>query len=229
MHGADMAIPLQEQNGPSAGPIGSGASAGAPADLPAELRPELRHAPRLTLLIRAAKILTLFGEYVCVVRDASETGVSVTLFHPLPATGALVLEMANGDRYPLERVWAEADKAGFRFATRAPLGRLVEAPSVHPKRAVRVNLELPCVLSGLFGRIDADLCNISQQGALVRSATRLALAQQLRLKAQGLPEVAARVRWRRGDLFGLVFQDTFQFAQFGQIVHAMQEPLRTNA
>lgn len=199
----------------------------APAPLPTG--PDLRAAPRLTLLIRAAKILTAYGEYLCVVRDVSETGVSITLFHALPANGPLALEMANGDQYPLERVWAAQDKAGFRFATRAHLGRLVEAPSNHPKRAVRVNIDAPCVLSSLAGSVDGQLCNISQQGALVRCATRLALAQKVRLKAYGLPEVTALVRWRRGDMFGLVFQDTFQFARFGEVVHEMQEPLRSNA
>lgn len=224
-----MAILMQGHDAQPASAAGAELRPECPAEHSAGNRPELRNAPRVALLIRAAKILTPVGEYVCVVRDASETGVSITLFHPLPKQGALVLEMANGDQYPIEQVWAEDDKAGFRFTTRAHLGRLVETPSSHPKRAVRVRLDMPCELSGLSGRIDAELCNISQQGALVRSPSRLALAQQVRLKARGLPEVAARVRWRRGELFGLVFQEVFQFARFGQVVHAMQEPLRRNA
>lgn len=214
-----MAIPNQ---GPDAPPAGAGLATG-----------DQRGSPRLALLIRAAKIIARTGEFLCVVRDASETGISVALFHPLPAGGPLVLEMANGDRYPIEPVWAAEDgtglRAGFRFDRPVSLDRLVEAPSRYAKRAVRVNLAVPCELTSLAGSVAADLCNISQQGALVRSPVRLALAQQVRLKAHGLPEVAARVRWRRDDAFGLVFQDTFQFAQLGQIVPGMQTPIRRTA
>src|SRR5687768_5980409 len=77
---------------------------------------EQRGVPRFTLLIRAAKLLSPAGEFLCVVRDASEAGVSVRLFHPLPADVALTLEMPNGDCHELERVWEEEGKAGFRFA-----------------------------------------------------------------------------------------------------------------
>lgn len=214
-----MAIPNQGRTVP---PAAAGAASG-----------DQRASPRLALLIRAAKILTTAGEFLCVVRDASETGISMKLFHPLPPEGPLVLELANGDRYPLERVWAADDhggiKAGFRFPQPVELDRLLEAPSPFAKRAVRVNLDLPCELSSLSGKIEAELCNISQQGAMVRSPVRLALAQQLRLKARGLPEVAARVRWRRDDVYGLVFQDTFQFAELGQIIPQMQRGIHRTA
>lgn len=188
-----------------------------------------RGSPRLALLIRAAKIITETGEFLCVVRDASETGISVKLFHPLPQGGLLVLEMGSGDRFAITPVWTEEGKAGFRFDQPVSLDRLMETPSEFAKRPVRINLGVPCELNSLAGSVTAELCNISQQGALVRSPVRLALAQRVRLTAKCLPEVAARVRWRRDDAFGLVFQDTFQFAQLGQIIPAMQASIRGNA
>ena len=60
---------------------------------------EQRTAPRFTLLIRAAKLIGPEGEYLCVVRDASESGVSVRLFHPLPATALRALENLPADVY----------------------------------------------------------------------------------------------------------------------------------
>ena len=60
-----------------------------------------RCAPRFTLLIRAAKLVGPDCEYLCVVRDASETGVSVRLFHPLPPEVPFTLELQNGDRHVL--------------------------------------------------------------------------------------------------------------------------------
>ncbi len=45
---------------------------------------EQRGAPRYTSLIRAAKLVCGQGEFVCVIRDVSATGVSLRTFHRLP-------------------------------------------------------------------------------------------------------------------------------------------------
>ena len=47
-----------------------------------------RAAPRFTLLIRAAKLVSAQGEFVCVIRDVSETGVSVRRLQGLRAAHA---------------------------------------------------------------------------------------------------------------------------------------------
>jgi len=181
-----------------------------------------RAAPRFTLLIRAAKLTCNKGEFLCVVRDASESGVSVRLFHPLPPHCELTLEMANGDCHRLERVWEEADKAGFRFRDDVDIERIVESPSKYGKRAVRVNLELPVEIH-IGGRvIDARLHNISQQGALITSREHLSIEQRLRMQAKGLPAIDAKVRWRRETEYGLIFEDTFQFGDLARIAGALQ-------
>jgi hypothetical protein len=95
-----------------------------------------RSTPRFMLLIRAAKLTAPDVEFLCVVRDASESGVSVRLFHPLPEAIELTLELPNGDRHPLERVWEHEGKAGFRFREPVELERIVEARSEYPRRAV---------------------------------------------------------------------------------------------
>ncbi len=183
---------------------------------------EQRSAPRFTLLIRAAKLSCADGEYLCVVRDASESGVSVRLFHPLPPGVELTLELPNGDRHPLERVWEEEGKAGFRFPGAVDMERLVENPSRFTRRAVRVNMQVPCELMVGGRRVGAWIHNLSQQGALVRTDERLSLIQRVKLSAEGLPEIAAKVRWRRNDNYGLSFEDTFQFAEFAALAFELQ-------
>lgn len=49
-----------------------------------------RAAPRFTLLLRMAKLVCGPAEFLCIVRDVSETGASVKLFHPLPAGAPLL-------------------------------------------------------------------------------------------------------------------------------------------
>ena len=62
-----------------------------------------RGAPRFTSLIRAAKLVCGQGEFVCVIRDVSATGVSLRTFHKLPTDEAIALELQNGESYELER------------------------------------------------------------------------------------------------------------------------------
>ena len=52
-------------------------------------RGDKRGAARVTLLIRAAKIVHPGGEFLCVVHTVSETGVRLRLFHPLPVRSDL--------------------------------------------------------------------------------------------------------------------------------------------
>lgn len=182
----------------------------------------MRGAPRFTLLIRAAKLVGSDSEFLCVVRDASETGVSVRLFHPLPSDVPLALEMPNGERHPLERVWEEEGKAGFRFASPTAIERIVESPSPFARRGVRMRLDVPCDLFAGVRRAPATICNLSQQGALIRTDEKLSLIQRVRIKAEGMPEVAAKVRWRKGEHYGLSFEDTFQFVELAALAFELQ-------
>ncbi len=184
--------------------------------------PELRCAPRFTLLIRAAKLISPAGEFLCVVRDASETGVSVRLFHPLPKDVPLSLEMPNGDCLALERVWEEEGKAGFRFAGKVEIERIVDCPSQFARRAVRVNVEVPCELLAGIRRVGGTIHNLSQQGALISTAEKLSLMQRVRIRAEGMPEIAGKVRWRRNDSYGLSFEDTFQFAELAALAFELR-------
>ena len=178
---------------------------------------EQRAAPRFTLLIRSAKLTSPYGEFLCIVRDVSETGISVRLFHQLPPDIPLTLELPNGDRHPLDRVWEEEGKAGFRFGEDTNIERILESPSRFAKRAVRVNIEVPCDLLVSLRWVSATILNLSQSGAQIRTSERLSLVQRVKLRAEGMPEVAAKVRWRHDEHYGLSFEDTFQFAELAAL------------
>jgi len=184
--------------------------------------PTERGAPRFTLLIRAAKLVSPDAEFLCVVRDASESGISVRLFHPLPAEAPLMLEMPNGDQIPLERVWEEEGKAGFRVAGPVDLERSVESPSPFARRGVRVRLQIPCDLIVGLRKVGGIICNLSQQGAQISTDERLSLIQRGKSHADGMPEIAGKVRWRRGNDYGLSFEDTFQFAELAALAFELQ-------
>ena len=183
---------------------------------------ESRAAPRVGVMIRPAKLLTPEGEFLCVVRDVSETGLSARVFHEMPDCGEVTIELQNGDQYDAEIVWQADGKIGLNFEHRADLARLVECPSRYSKRPIRVRLEVPARVSSLTGQVDVSLQDISGQGAKIACEERLPLSGNITLHATGLQEIRAKIRWRRNGEYGLVFVDTLQMAELAQAVRVMQ-------
>jgi hypothetical protein len=183
---------------------------------------ENRAAPRFTTLIRSAKIISSCGEYLCVLRDVSSTGIKVRLFHPLPTESRLILELANGERYPVERVWERDDYAGLRFSGQVSVEHLLNEDGPMPKRPVRLKMELPALISINGETTPAIVRDLSQQGARIETSAQLAMDQQLRLEVHGLPTIYAKVRWRRHPNAGLVFEQTFKLDELARLAATLQ-------
>ncbi|MFN3990686.1 MAG: PilZ domain-containing protein [Erythrobacter sp.] len=189
---------------------------------------EQRAAPRFTLLIRAAKLACDTGQFVCVLRDVSETGVSVRLFHALPQFDRFELHMPAGAVYPMARVWERGHEAGFRFDVTVAVESLINEASSYPKRGLRLHLEFPVTVATLTQRCPAMVANLSQQGALLECDGLFAIDQAVRIEggevAPELKEIRAKVRWRRGTRYGVVFDDTFTLSDFAKLAARLQMP-----
>jgi len=171
---------------------------------------ELREAPRFSLVMRTAKLLCETGEYICVVRDISANGTRLRLFHALPLDTHLYLELANGQRYAMERIWQDGDHAGFRFSSLIDVDEFVEETSRYPRRPLRLRLHRPSLVTAGGRDRRAMLVNISQQGAGIEMSGEIPVGQQVRLEVPGLPLRFGHVCWRRGHAHGLVFQQSFR-------------------
>ena len=184
---------------------------------------EQRVAKRFTLLIRAAKLVTDMGEFLCVIRDVSETGISVRTFHSLPDLSRMVVELQNGDGHEVELVWQDDDRAGFRFARETDIMRIIESPSDYAKRAIRLNLAADAWVATLDGRSEpVTITDLSQQGAKISCTGSFALDEQVKISAPGLPETYAKIRWRKKGGCGLIFDDTYQYGDLARIAEHLQ-------
>lgn len=175
---------------------------------------ELRGAPRFTSLIRAAKLVCGKGEFVCVIRDVSATGVGLRCFHAIPRCPDMALEMQDGTLLEMEAIREEGFDASFRFARVVPVEQLIHESAVFPRRRIRLNITIPLSLRTLSGQVTALTENISQQGCRIEAAVPLAIAQPVIVESAHLPGIRAKVRWRQDGRYGLIFDDTFSLREF---------------
>lgn len=132
--------------------------------------------------------------------------------------------MQNGDRYAVARVWQEDNRAGFRFMKPLDVDRVIAAQGGFAKRPLRLGIHLPVEVLTPVSSGEGVIVNLSQQGARMRTSVPLALDQPVRLRAEQLPEVRAKIRWRQGEQHGLVFDTTFALPEFALLTAALQCP-----
>jgi len=183
---------------------------------------DLRAAPRFALLIRSAKLICDKGEYLCIVRDVSATGVRLRLFHPLPAQDQIVLELATGERFPIEPVWEREDHAGFRFVGDIDVQRFINEKGAYQKRPLRLSIRFPATVQVGEQSVDITICNLSREGARIESDHLFARGQKLKIQARGLPTLMGIVRWRRAPDYGIVFQQLFTFEELARLATTLQ-------
>lgn len=189
-----------------------------------ESAPDQRSARRVALLLRAGKLICQHGEYLCILRDASTGGVRARLFHDLPQTSRFALELLNGERFAVELVWQQDGHAGFRFVDqKIDVRQLIEDNANFPRRSIRLQLTLPVTIEDGTRTQTAVLCNLSQNGAQVEIDSPLAVGQQIAIVIGRLPERTARVRWRRRNAHGLIFQKGFRLDELAELAARLQQ------
>lgn len=200
-------------------------TAEVPTTQAVEPQPDQRAAQRFTLLLLTAKLIAPAGEFLCILRDVSATGLKARLFHDLPESPDWQLELGSGARHALEPVWQADGHAGFRFRA-APIDpfRLMDQDAgPFPKRHIRLRMELPVLLHAEGAARPGRLRDLSQLGARIEVEQPLALRQLVRIEAPGLPVRHARVRWRRGPGHGLVFHEAFRLDELAVVAACLQE------
>ncbi len=158
------------------------------------------------------------------IRDVSSTGISLRMFHDVPSDVAMGLELQNGDSFELRKVRSAGREASFTFEHEVEVERLIREAWNYPKRQLRLNLTIPLSITTLLGKSEAVTSNLSQQGASIECDTRFALDQTVRIQSKKMPEVRAKVRWRKDNCYGVVFDNTFTLSEFALLAAKNQCP-----
>ena len=185
-------------------------------DGPAVSGADQRGAPRFALMLRSAKLIADGGDYLCIIRDVSETGIKLRLFHPVPHAASLMIETASGQHYPMQVVWESKTEAGFRFLQPIDVDAFVSESGPYPKRPLRLRVQHPAEVRMGKETHRAMILDISRQGARISIDTKLAIGQKFYLEAQELPLFEATVCWRRAPEYGVVFSQVMGLEELAQ-------------
>ena len=136
--------------------------------------------------------------------------------------------MPGGSVYAVHPVWHRDNEAGFAFSRPVDVAQLINEAGEYPKRGLRLGLCFPVRVSTLTQSCEGVVENLSQQGARFECEALLAIDQTVRIEAPdvsgALREVRAKVRWRRGKSYGVVFDDTFTLGDFARLAARLQAP-----
>lgn len=183
-----------------------------------------RAAPRFALLLRGAKLLYPQGEFLCIIRDVSETGARLKLFHPLPGGDRhFLLEQPSGMRLPAEVIWEREGEAGVRFASAIDVNQFISEECPFPRRSIRLNVTSPIMIFANDLAIPGTLRNISREGAKIESTVRLSIGQSLRITGQDIPDFEANVCWRKNPDHGVVFRRGMDLTDLALIVASLNQ------
>lgn len=184
---------------------------------------ELRVAPRYALLIRTAKIIADGREFLCIIRDASTTGLKVRLFTALPHAHDMTVELTTGDRFPVALVWQADEHAGLRFLEEIEIERLLdETRGAFPKRQVRLQILVSGVLHSGGEAVPVTFRNLSQQGACLECDKWLLMNELVRIETGVTAPIYAKVRWRSHPRYGVIFEQTFKLDELARISAPLQ-------
>lgn len=196
-------------------------------------RGERRTNVRHRMLLRTAKLRCRSGEYPCVMHDVSEAGAKLRLFHAHPPETHKFLELANGDLYAIERRWIDGAFAGYNFSCEVEVEDFMHEKSSWPRRPMRLRIAHPVSIGEAAGPGEAELANLSQQGACVEAARRLPVRAPVHVGIPGSKPRLAHVCWRRNFRHGLVFQKALTLDHLAGIALQLQpyeaEPAPTAA
>jgi len=183
---------------------------------------------RHNLFIRAGKLVSPHGEFVCVVRDVSETGVGIRLFHAPPSGDSIELHMPDGGVYEIRQMRHEGNHVGYEFVNAIRLSDFLDENPEFPKRGLRLNLFFPVKVRSLGGLKEGVVENLSQHGARFSCEGFYAIDQSLFVECPEddvrFGEVGAKVRWRRDSEYGVVFENTLSLEEFAKLAAELQCP-----
>lgn len=146
-------------------------------------------------MLRSAKVVCQTGEYVCLVRDVCEVATSLSFLHDVPPEARIILCLANGRTYPIERVWSGKRQAGYRFASDVAPDEFRHETGPYETRPIRLDIKAPAQILDGREAYGAQLLDISNHGAKFECASLLQEHRLLGFRVSGMNQRLGQIVW----------------------------------
>ena len=186
-------------------------------------------------MLRSAKIVCQSGEYICLIRDLSLKGVSLSFLHMGPEQPRVILVLANGQTYPIQRVWKGKTRAGYSFASSVSLDEFRHEAQPFNVRPIRLSIAASARVIDGRRTCSAQLMDISTHGARIACEARVGRGRLISLQVSGMAQQLCNVIWSDRAMepawFGLQFQHPLSLKELAQAALKLQpfDPPRAQA
>ncbi len=150
---------------------------------------------RAAPMLRSAKVVCQAGEYVCLVRDVSEDGVLLRYLHAVPPEARIILVLANGQTYPIERIWSAEEEAGYRFAGAMAVEEFLHESAPFGLRPVRLAIPASARILDGSATHTAHLRDLSTHGASFACDAGIGAGRLISFQISGLLQQLGQVVW----------------------------------
>jgi len=177
-------------------------------------------------MLRSAKVVCQSGEYICLIRDLSLKGVSLSFLHAAPGESRIILALANGQTYPIQRVWEGKTRAGYSFATPVSLDEFRHEDQPFNVRPIRLAIEASARLIDGRRSHSAHLLDISVHGARIACDADMDPGRLVSLQVSGMAQQLCTIVWsdaaQEPAHFGLRFQHPLRLKELAHSALKLQ-------
>ncbi len=180
---------------------------------------ELRGAQRFKTMMRTAKLIGLTGEFLAVIRDVSDTGLKLKLFHPVPEE-RMALELADGSHFFIEKVWERETEAGFRFSAPIDVANFLTVLGRKDEGRISLNARIPGVITVGDIRVRMTISCLSRHGADLASGVILGVGDRVAISGDALPQLRGRIGQIHASHYRVEFENIMRLDDLAQIIWA---------
>ena len=134
----------------------------------------------------------------------------------------MILQLASGSTYPVERVWIGKRQAGFRFAADVSLAEFLDDDGAQDTAPLKLKMVAPAqVIDGrkqIFGAISELGC----EEVRIKCEDDLPFNRLLAFELDGLAPQLGEVRWKDGDQYGIQFQHKLSIEELAECALHLQ-------
>ena len=194
--------------------------------------PDQRTDVRHRTVLQVAKLATVHGDQLCILRNVSAGGLEAVVYCDLAVGDPVQFELRTGRGMAGRVVWAQGSSIGVAFDHKVPILAYLAHQAIEEMgrrvRSPRVRINEQGVLRIADREFPIDIIDASQAGMRIRTDRVLFVGGPCQIVADGLGERGALVRWCRDGEVGVQLKQPLSFHEFAQWRAAKLRPASLN-